>query len=306
MLLLTVLEKFKIINSNVTKKRFKRVYIEITNICNLSCEFCPDTKRAKKTMTADEFLFVAKQVSLFTDYVYLHILGEPLIHSDLKKILSICQDYNLKVNITTNGRFLKAVLNTLQNAKTLRKVAISLHSAQDGITDVDKHLNDCIFAADTLSSDVIIEYRLWNLKKFINSQNTNDLPEFNKFVLDYLKNHYNKHSFDAKGDNINSFLLAPNIYAVSAENFDWPDINGKYYGDKGKCYGLKTQLGILCDGTVVPCCLDSEGNIALGNIFKSTLEEIINSERANNIYENFKKGYRVEELCKRCGYSERF
>ena len=63
---------------------------------------------------------------------------------------------------------------------------------------------------------------------------------------------------------------------------------------------------MLADGTVVPCCLDHEGDIALGNIFEGSMEEILASERASAIYEGFRDHRATEELCRKCGYARRF
>ena len=69
---------------------------------------------------------------------------------------------------------------------------------------------------------------------------------------------------------------------------------------------LRDQLAVLCDGTVVPCCLDGEGELALGNLFRQELEDILRGERAAAIHAGFDARRPAEELCRRCGYAERF
>ena len=93
--------------------KFKRIYIEITNICNLKCSFCSNSKRNKKEMSIDEFELVMSKITMYTDYIYLHVMGEALSHHYLDDILSICKKYNKKVCITTNGVFLKDRLDIL-------------------------------------------------------------------------------------------------------------------------------------------------------------------------------------------------
>ena len=88
-------------------KKFKKMYIEITNICNLNCIFCPKTLRKPKFMSCDEFKIIADKLKNYGDYIYLHVLGEPLLHPDIEKILSISESFNFKVIITTNGLYKK-------------------------------------------------------------------------------------------------------------------------------------------------------------------------------------------------------
>ena len=95
-------------------------------------------------------------------------------------------------------------------------------------------------------------------------------------------------------------------YLEYGDKFDWPDLSAPDTGDRGFCYGLRDQIGILCDGTVVPCCLDHEGDIALGNLFRQDMDEILDSPRAKAIYNGFSRKKAVEALCRRCGYATRF
>ena len=87
--------------------------------------------------------------------------------------------------------------------------------------------------------------------------------------------------------------------------FEWPDLC-KSDGSDGYCHGLKDQIAILVDGTVVPCCLDNNGDINLGNIHTESMEEILNKEKTTKIIEGFKNRVAVEQLCKKCTYKNRF
>ena len=76
--------------------------------------------------------------------------------------------------------------------------------------------------------------------------------------------------------------------------------------DSQFCYGLRQQIAVLCDGTVVPCCLDSEGRLALGNLLSQEMDDILASPRARAIQKGFDARRPAEELCRRCGYAARF
>ena len=270
-------------------KKFRKIYVEITNICNKHCSFCPETIRAKATMDLTHFEHVAKSIKEYTDYVYLHVKGEPLLHLNLKEILDICEKYNLKVNISTNGTLLKDKYNLLNN---IRQLNVSLHSFENETEErLAEYLNTTLDACDILArSGVIIRYKLWNDDGENNKNNQ---------ILLRLEQRYN---IDIKSESYNKDIkLGSNIYISIKTPFKWPDLNSESQSES-TCYGLRGQIAILVDGTVVPCCVDNNGDIALGNIFKSNLEDILNSDKANEIRKGFEENKCVDPLCKKCQY----
>ncbi len=283
-------------------KKFKKVYIEITNVCNLSCSFCPKTKREYKYLSVEDFKHTLEQVKPYTDYIYFHLMGEPLLNPNLEKFLDLAYENNLKVNITTNGTLLPKVKNILINSKALRQVNISLHSFEaNNNVNFYEYINNVLEFCN--ESSCIRSLRLWNLDSY-NLKGDNKL---NKDIIDILKNNFNyEGDLKADLDMKKGLKIGNKVYLNSAEKFQWPTMDIDIISEEGFCYGIRDHIGILVDGTVVPCCLDGEGNIPLGNIHKDTLENILNSERAMAIYNGFSNRKRVEELCKRCGYSQRF
>ena len=275
---------------------FERIYVEITDVCNLNCCFCPKTERQKTFMTDTDFAFVLDKIRAYTNYIFLHVLGEPLLHPDLKNILEIARDKGFNVNITTNGTLLKEKGDILLPFKNIKKVFISLHSFEgnDG-KDLKGYLEDVFNFS--LKTDSIVSFRLWNE----GSSGKNSLNgEIIKFFEDKTKLDIKK-LFLAK----NSITIGEKRYLEKAERFSWPNISGDIK-KVSFCHGLSSQLAILCDGTVIPCCLDCEGKINLGNIFKEDIKDILNGERAKNFLAGVKNRKMAEELCKRCGYAERF
>jgi radical SAM protein with 4Fe4S-binding SPASM domain len=100
--------------------------------------------------------------------------------------------------------------------------------------------------------------------------------------------------------------LAPKVYLEPGEKFDWPDLNAPEGSDRVFCYGMRDQIGVLCDGTVVPCCLDHDGDLALGNLLTQEMEDILSTPRAKAIFDGFSNRQAAEELCRKCGYARRF
>lgn len=267
--------------------RFKKIYIEITNICNLNCSFCSKTHRQIKEITKEEFSIILQKINNYTDYIYLHIKGEPLIHKELDKILLLTKKYNKKVCITTNGVFLKDKLEILNNYDNIYQINISLHSENNK----NNYLEDILYSIDNLKYPYI-SLRFWTLDKGLMDDKTKR----------YLKIIKDKYKIEEIKNNIK---LKDKIYLSLDEKFEWPDINNNYNSD-GYCLGGKTHLGILSDGTVVICCLDGEGYSNLGNIYNTTVEEILSSNKFKTTIENFHNKRCYLDICKHCTYKDRF
>ena len=287
------------------KMKFKKVYIEITNVCNLKCDFCPITKREPRFMNLEEFDYILGQVEDLTQYIYLHIKGEPLLHSNLGMFLDLAYKKGLKVNLTTNGIFINRNKDMLLSNPSLRQINISLHSIEQNkwLKGQDKYSDNVLdFIEAAKGKDLIISLRLWNLT----SQADENLLK-NKFILDKLEERLClDYKLMERFNEKRGIKIRDRLYLNEDIEFIWPDLKNDIYEENGFCWGLRDQVGILVDGTVVPCCLDGEGIINLGNIFKNSLKDILASDRANNIYDNFSNRKVVEELCKRCGYRTKF
>lgn len=279
--------------------KLKKVYLEITNVCNKSCAFCPGTKRKASFMDIEHFSIAAKQVKTVSDYVYLHVMGEPLLHPNLKEILDVCEALSLKVILTTNGTLLKNKKDVLLSSKALHKVHISLHSFEANENSKEEnYFENCFeFAKEASETGIISVLRLWNLD--------GDLPGLhaeNERILSLMQTMLpGQWTPNTKG-----IRIANKLFLEWGTRFTWPDLSLPVLRQNGTCYGLRDQAAILCDGTVVPCCLDKNGDIALGNIFEHDLLSILNGERATKIREGFQKHFYCEALCRTCGYAGRF
>lgn len=273
-----------------------KAYLEITNVCNLSCSFCHGTIRKPKFISTEEFKIAATKLRPFADFLYFHLLGEPLLHPDLEEFFKISHELGFKVNITTNGTLLKDREDVLLNAKSLRKVSISLHSYEVNSIgmSLDAYLDMCFeFCKKAAEKKKIAVMRLWNKGGF---------DRLNSEILQKMHRAF-------KGDwqeLYSGFKLCEYVFLEWGELFDWPDKGAEDIGSNHSCYGLRDQVGVLVDGTVVPCCLDAEGAINLVNIFESDLSEILSSDRAENLKKSFQTRNVTEDLCRKCGYAKRF
>jgi len=272
---------------------FKKIYIEITNICNLDCDFCPSAKlnRKKRSLSVDEFRTIVKQAKPLCEEVCLYLMGEPLCHPELEKILNICLEEGVKAQISTNAILLNRYSELLLKSRALRQINFSLQA--------NKELKDILCfckQANELRPELYINLRLWNV-------GVEDNEELLREIENSLSITINR-NIDVK--SIKSKRIWNNVFLHFDSRFEWPALDKPLLNKKGTCYGMSSHIGILSDGTVVPCCLDSEGNISLGNCLKGALSDILNSDRAKNIKKGFDNNTLVEDLCKRCSYIQRF
>ena len=276
-------------------KRFNKIYLEISNVCNLKCHFCPGTKRTPKIMMEEEFSTLLPKLRPFADYLYFHLMGEPLCHPKLQRFLELAGDAGFKVILTTNGTLLPKQQDMLLRSSALHKVNVSLHAfeANDLAAPFEEYLRGCFAFGQAAEGKKLVVYRLWN---------QGGADKQNGQILSALKEAFPKEWKDGRKGT----AIGDHVFLEYGDKFDWPDLSANDGGEQVFCYGLRDQLGVLCDGTVVPCCLDHEGDLALGNLFQQGLEEILASDRAQAIYQGFQNRKAAEELCRKCGYARRF
>ena len=276
-------------------KRFQKVYLEISNLCNLSCAFCPGTRRKPKRMTQEELDILLPRLRPWTDFLYFHLMGEPLCHPQLESFLESAGKQGFKVILTTNGTLLQQQQSLLLRSEALHKVNISLHAfeANDLAMPFETYLQQCFAFGKAAEGRKLVVFRLWN---------QGGAEERNADILAAMASYFPKPWVqERKGTRIGN-----RIYLEYGDKFDWPDLKAEDQGEQVFCYGLRDQIGVLCDGTVVPCCLDHEGDLALGNLLETDLQEILDSDRAKAIYHGFQHRQATEALCRRCGYARRF
>lgn len=287
-------------------KVLDKIYLEITNTCNLHCSFCLPTNRPSLFMSVENFSHILKKIQGKSKVIYFHLMGEPLLHPELSSFLDLCEKEKITVRITTNGTLLEKRLVELSNKPALKRLNLSLHSlGQFSEKKLETELFIILHAAQALNStyllsgnNFLISLRLW----------TSDDTGTTALIIKGIEKFFilAKNSLTDGLKNKNGLIIEKGIAIHSAETFDWPDFTAPEISSRGFCYALRDQAGILVDGTVVPCCLDRNGSIPLGNIFESDWDSIMNSPRARAIYDGFTARTAVEELCKHCSYRTRF
>lgn len=283
--------------------KLKRIYVEISNICNIQCSFCPVVERDQKIMSVEEFKHIIFEIKPYTDEICLHLMGEPLAHPKIKEILEICDEFKLSVMITTNGLLLKRYQELLLEKACIRQINFSLQSYKDNFPNKDLHgyftpILGFTHLVQNNRPDMYINFRLWNydVDKGDNEEIFRACEKFYNIEINRV----------AEVENIKSKKIWNKVYLHFDSRFEWPALDLPNLGTKGRCHGMISHMGIQANGDVVPCCLDKESIINLGNIFRTDFKSILNSERSKKMRDGFKNNLLTEELCQKCSFIRRF
>jgi len=286
--------------------KFYRIYVELTNVCGLTCSFCPTKSLPSKEMDLDFFDVVMQQAKAYTKEIACHVVGDPLTQSNLGAYLDIIHKHGLKAMLTTSGYFLKKHSYDTLFHPCVKQINISLNSFNKNDTSItfDQYIKPVLALCEaklTRKEELFINLRVWNLDEMMSERTFNETL-FKKFSSNF--------NVDLDLDTIyqerpKSIRLASKILIHFDNYFEWPSLKNENYGH-GTCQGLQSHIAVLANGTVVPCCLDCDGIVELGDLHKSTLNEILDSKRAVNMLQGFKEGKAVEELCQKCSYKDRF
>lgn len=286
-------------------RQFRKINIEISNICNLQCSFCPEVLRHQKMVSPEEFRHTIEQVAPMTRMVALHLMGDPLVHPQLEELVRICAEHEMKIFFVSNGVLLREKEMEILLHPAIHQVSFSLHSFHDNFPEKEPSVYlDRIFRfterAFTERPELYLNYRLWNLKEPRGQQ-----PQ-NRLILERIEAYFGiaVPEVDTRVDK--SVPIRQRLFLHFDRAFTWPSLDLPEMGSHGTCHGLKSHFGVLVDGTVVPCCLDKEGTIPLGNLHQNPLRDILRSPRAQAMAQGFRAGNLVEDLCRRCDFIERF
>lgn len=274
-----------------------KAYLEITNCCNLSCSFCHGTVRPRRLMSEDEFEALTDRLVGEVKFLYFHLMGEPLLHPSFSHFVDRAWEKGFYPILTTNGSLLGKRGEELL-AHLPYKISISLHAPAANTAFADPaYFSSCIdFARRAAEKGCISVLRLWNVG--------GEGEEQNGDILRLLHEAFPGEWPPSHRESVR--LSADKVFLEWGEHFEWPDLGAAEGGPSLFCRALGDQVGVHCDGTVVPCCLDADGVLSLGNLHDAPLADILATPRARAIRDGFTRRVAVEEFCRKCGYARRF
>ena len=304
------------------------VYIEITNVCNLNCSFCPcgkdssDNPHGKRDfMSSELFERCIAESATVAENVYFHVLGEPTLHPGFGLFLKKLESTTLKLNLTTNGTTIARTGKLILASPAVRQVNFSTHAYAELTPEIaSRHLQDVLDfckLANAERPDLYINLRLWNV-----GDDASDA--WNQTMISKVNEAFGNASSGAEPrqqislehfcSRHKSFPVVGRIYLHQDSRFEWPELDERtckalQTRDEriaGTCRALDTHVAVLHDGRVVACCLDHSGQITLGHIADQSLAEILESPAANSLREGFEKHELRHPLCQSCTFCKRF
>ena len=251
-------------------------------------------------MSEEEFDLLTDRVRGKVCFLYFHLMGEPLLHPLLPQFVTMAREKGFKTVLTSNGTLLHRAMVLLDTLPY--KIQLSLHSHESNARgELSEYMDQVMrFSTQAAGKGTCMVLRLWNQGGM---DRENEVPKPWK-------------------ERPDGFRLCDNLYLEFDRKFEWPGGGGKAASDdsdgkqeesddkleaspsKSKqeyfCKALIKQIGVLSDGSLVPCCLDHDGDVILGNLFHQSLEEILASPRAQALVEGFRHHAAPEPLCQSC------
>ena len=286
--------------------KFYRIYIELTNVCGLRCSFCPTKNLPNETMSLEFFEKVVQEAKGFTKEIACHVVGDPLTLSNLSDYLDIIHKYKMKAMLTTSGYFMKKHSFETLFHPAVKQINISLNAFNKNDTSITfeqymKPILNLCHEKVAQEKEIFINLRMWNLDEIMSEKS------FNTELFTTLENSFgvklDLESLDPKEKK--SIRLENKVLLHFDNYFEWPSLQNKNYGH-GTCQGLSSHIGVLANGDVIPCCLDNDAVMKLGNLQKQNLNDILHEKRATAMINGFKDGKCSEEMCLKCFYKDRF
>lgn len=289
----------------------KKIYIELSDICHLACSFCPAPKGVRGVMSLEAFAHALDSALMLTKRIALHILGDPCALPNLANYLTLAHSKGAEIELVTSGAFFHKHRPQTLLSPPVYQLSISLEAGID---------NAIANYATKLAP--LLAYHLQHPSCFLNLrvqdsslyQNPQALCTLLRQILPesiFTPTHHTHHQkfchalsrndiytlFDEKG----RIRLWSKAFLIIKPHFTWAGFATMPQKHKS-CHALKEQIGILSDGTIVPCCMDTQGAINLGNITTTSLQEALHSPRAVAMKNGFKTQRAVESLCQHCGF----
>ncbi|SFV70534.1 hypothetical protein MNB_SV-13-1321 [hydrothermal vent metagenome] len=257
-------------------------------------------------MSLELFESTIEQAKKFTSEIACHVVGDPLTLSNLKEYLNIIHKYKMRAMLTTSGYFMKKHSYDTLFHPCVKQINVSLNAFNKNDTSFTfeqymKPILDFCQEKVRRKEESFINLRMWNLDEVMSEK---------KFNLELFKKLNSEFNVNIELDKLNpkekkNIRLDYKVLLHFDNYFEWPSLNNKNYGH-GTCQGLSSHIGILADGKVIPCCLDNDAIMELGDLRNESLETILYGEKATSMIEGFKKGICLEELCLKCSYKKRF
>lgn len=269
------------------------IRIETTNLCNLKCRMCPQSVKtpgvARGCMRFELFQSIVTQIAAFPEnresLFYLHICGEPLLHKDLVRFVRFAAESGLRPILTTNATL-------LTRDKALQLIQAGLSRIEFSFEGLDAA------TYESIRIGAHFEGVSKNIRTFLELNRDAGSPIHTELVIVDLPDLDPQRVKDF-ADRMRSDFDTVNISGY----FDWlgrVDTAGFEREEYVGCSSVDSDLNVLWDGRVVPCCLDVDGAMVIGDFTKQSYLEVLSSLRRHALRERLEAG-RLDNLpCNHC------
>ena len=317
-----------------------RLHIEVTNVCNFKCEFCPDAimqrRRGHMELALLETVLEAIAEDNLARIITFHLMGEPFIYPHIFPAIHSAMQRSLRLHLTTNGSTFHLFPEQIEQVvrSGVPKVTISLqtpdpHTFQlrgapprlqpeayfDGITQLvqanlrasDSPTRIHIKFLDTTPHPFLVPHKPIAVMDGP-AQMQRELWTWARRLLagsaatDVNWSHIERAIARYRPGRWQLIPLHPKLVLETFPLDSWGNVAAATVVPArfGYCNGAARQAGILHDGTVVPCCKDFEGQIPLGNVTQQPLSDILNGPAACALRQGFNRLQVKNPVCQRC------
>lgn len=319
--------------------RYKIIYLELTNACNFTCDYCPIDQQIRKKMIMPTD-FARRVIDQITEnnlskFLTFHLMGEPFLHKDLCQLVGYAEAQGLKVRLLTNGSLLKRKLNQELFEKRLTRLEISFRTPIDSSFKLRLRRGSLIFEEYIhLVKDLIEEkiqkkarteiciklfiqsyaaaLKLGNPYKHLTSRESN--MEIARLFQTHTLNMARKYGLSTeKWEKVHIRIRNGEYPIFPGINIGFSRIQDfwvrKQRGERKECYpafvggcsaGFRDDFGILANGDVTTCCLDYDEKNVIGNLQNQSLMEVLESAEAKRIQRSFRWFIPPTQFCREC------
>ena len=285
------------------------VSIEPTTACNLRCPECPSGLRSFQRDTgnlkAGFFRNIVDEMHRDLFYLIFYFQGEPYIHPDFLDMVAYAHQRRIFTITSTNGHF-------LNDANAWRTV--------------ESGLDRLIISVDGTTQDVYAQYRIGGKLEHV-LQGARNVVAWKKrlksrrphIVFQFLVVRPNEHQIPeiyrlAREIGVDEVKLkTAQVYDYEQGNPLIPQ-NDRYaryrQGPDGRwvvkhtlanqCWKLWHSCVITWNGLVVPCCFDKDALHTLGDLKKSSFQDLWHSRAYNDFRRAILKGRDQIDICQNC------
>lgn len=257
------------------------VYVEPTNKCNLSCDFCPqsledyeDRTGPRQHMTISLYAKVMAEIEVLgIKSLKLYFFGEPLLHPYIAEMVTLAKTVCNRVELTTNGMALTERMARSLIASGLDYLRVSVYSTIAHPENVVRNVSYLRRMRDEsgVSSPVICA-KVFTIEE--------------------------RESIRSAYEGIADEIAVEGLHTIGSE---FVQISQQEKDDRKACPYPFYNLVVKSNGDVVPCCVAWEDSLVVGNVRDQTLLEIWRGDKLARVHRLHLEGRRSElAACAKC------